>query len=79
MFVQITILGLLTGYVVLHPRLQGPKWRILRLFTFVATGLLAFAPIIHACSTFPYDQLDQQAGLRYYDFEGLLILAGVLF
>ncbi|CAI7589495.1 unnamed protein product [Penicillium glandicola] len=45
----------------------------------MATGLSAFAPIIHAASIFPYEQLDKQAGLRYYYLEGLVIIIGVLF
>lgn len=61
-----------------HPKLQSQKWRLLRLSTIVATGLSAFAPIIHAASIFPYEQLDQQAGLRYYYLEGLVIVVGVL-
>ncbi|KAJ5254262.1 hypothetical protein N7524_011442 [Penicillium chrysogenum] len=76
---MIGTLGFLTGFVVVHPRLQSQKWRLLRLSTFVATGLSAFAPIIHAASIFPYQQLDQQAGLRYYYLEGLIIVMGVLF
>ena len=67
----------MTGVVVIHPRLQSRGWKTLRLSTFVATGLSAFAPIIHAASIFPYDQLDKQAGLRYYYLEGILILTGV--
>ncbi|KAL2697693.1 hypothetical protein AAEP93_011597 [Penicillium crustosum] len=67
-------LGFLTGFVVVHPKLQSQKWRLLRLSTFVAMGLSAFAPIIHAASIFPYEQLDQQAGLRYYYIEGLVIV-----
>jgi predicted membrane channel-forming protein YqfA (hemolysin III family) len=55
------------------------RWKTLRLSTFVATGLSAFAPILHAASIFPYDQLDKQAGLRYYYLEGFLILIGVGF
>lgn len=76
---QISILSLLTGFVVVHPRLQSKEWRVFRLSTFVATGLSAFAPIIHACFLFPYEQLDQQAGVRYYYLEGLVIIIGVLF
>ncbi|KAJ6178219.1 hypothetical protein N7519_008680 [Penicillium mononematosum] len=76
---MIGTLGFLTGFVVVHPRLQSQRWRLLRLSTFVATGLSAFAPIIHAASIFPYQQLDQQAGLRYYYLEGLVIVIGVLF
>lgn len=76
---QIGSLGSLTGLVVIHPRLQSMRWKTLRLSTFVATGLSAFAPIVHAASIFPYAQLDKQAGLRYYYVEGLLILFGVVF
>ncbi|KAJ5605224.1 hypothetical protein N7510_010378 [Penicillium lagena] len=76
---MISILGLLTGIVVVHPRLQSKEWRTLRLSTFVATALSAFAPIIHASCLFPYEQLDQQAGLRYYYLEGLVLITGVFF
>ncbi|KAL7934241.1 mPR-like GPCR protein [Trichoderma chlorosporum] len=76
---MIGTLGLVTGVVVISPRLQSAKWRMLRLSTFVATGFSAFAPIIHAATIFPYDQLDKQAGLRYYYIEGVSILAGVVF
>ncbi|OPB45348.1 mPR-like GPCR protein [Trichoderma guizhouense] len=76
---MIGTLGLLTGIVVVSPRLQSPKWRNLRVFAFVGTGLSAFAPIIHAATIFPYDQLDKQAGLRYYYLEGISILTGVVF
>ncbi|UKZ56783.1 hypothetical protein TrVGV298_010624 [Trichoderma virens] len=76
---MIGTLGLLTGIVVVSPGLQSAKWRMLRLSTFVATGFSAFAPIIHAATIFPYDQLDKQAGLRYYYLEGLSILTGVMF
>lgn len=52
---------------------------MLRVCTFVATGLSAFAPIIHAATIFPYAQLDKQAGLRYYYLEGVAMLTGVFF
>lgn len=55
----------MTGFVVVHPQFQSPKWRLFRVLAFVATGLTAFAPIIHGVSIFPYQQLDQQTGLRY--------------
>ncbi|KAL6152314.1 hypothetical protein ACJQWK_04362 [Exserohilum turcicum] len=76
---MIVSLGALTATVVLNPSFQGPKWKRLRLSTFVATGFSAFAPIIHATSIFPYAQLDQQSGLRYYFLEGFSILVGVGF
>ncbi|EEY14726.1 adiponectin receptor protein [Verticillium alfalfae VaMs.102] len=73
---MIGILSLLTCIVVLHPRLQSKEHRILRLGTFVATGLSGFAPIIHAATMFPYAQLDKQAGIRYYYLEGVFLLIG---
>ncbi|KAK3373164.1 hemolysin-III related-domain-containing protein [Lasiosphaeria ovina] len=66
----------LSAFVVLNPRFQSREWRQLRVGSFVATGLSAFAPIIHAAVIFPYAQLDQQAGLRYYYLEGVLLLVG---
>ena len=42
----------------------------------MATGLPTFAPIIQATVIFPYAQPDQQAGLRYYYIEGVLVLVG---
>ena len=52
---------------------------MLRLSTFVATGLSAFVPIIHAVTIFPYAQLTQQTGLGYYLVEGLALITGVIF
>ncbi|KAF2494612.1 mPR-like GPCR protein [Lophium mytilinum] len=76
---MIGTLCFVTGFAGVNPRLQGKKWRFVRLLAFVATGFSAFAPIIHAASIFPYEQLDKQAGLRYYYLEGLLIIIGVAF
>lgn len=70
---------MVTGVLLVNPRLQSMKWRSLRLSAFIATGLSAFAPIVHAASIFPYNQLDKQAGLRYYYLEGVVILLGVAF
>ena len=52
---------------------------MLRLFTFVATGLSGLLPIIHAGSIYPYAQLNQRAGLGYYLVEGLTLIIGVVF
>ncbi|KAK3943813.1 mPR-like GPCR protein [Diplogelasinospora grovesii] len=73
---MIIVLALLNAFVVINPKLQGPEWRLLRTGSFVATGLSAFAPIIHAATIFPYHQLDKQAGLRCYYLEGVLVLLG---
>ncbi|KAK0668459.1 mPR-like GPCR protein [Cercophora samala] len=75
----IAAVSLATAVITVHPRLQTPRYRLLRTMSFVATGLSAFAPIIHAASIFPYPQLDKQAGLRYYYAEGLIVLLGVVF
>ncbi|UKZ94930.1 uncharacterized protein TrAFT101_009783 [Trichoderma asperellum] len=72
-------LGLLTGIVVVSPRFQSLKWRMLRVCTFVTTGFTAFVPILHAATIFLCAQLDKQAGLRYYYLEGVAILTGVFF
>jgi adiponectin receptor len=76
---MIVTLGTLTATTVINPSLQGPRWKILRLSTFVATGFSAFAPILHGALLFPYDQFDKQTGLRYYYLEGILLLIGVGF
>lgn len=78
-FFQIITLGTLTATMVINPSLHGPKWKTLRLSAFVATGLSAFAPIIHGALLFPYGQFDKQTGLRYYYLEGVLIMMGVWF
>ncbi|KAK3903968.1 HlyIII-domain-containing protein [Staphylotrichum tortipilum] len=75
---MIVVLSVATAFVVIHPSLQSPRHRGLRTGTFVATGLSAFAPIVHAASIFPYQQLDQQAGLRYYYLEGVILIAGAV-
>lgn len=65
--------------MVVNSRFQSHKWQTLRVCTFIATSLSAFAPIIHAATIFPYAQLDKQAGLRYYYLEGAAMLTGVFF
>ncbi|KAL2022467.1 hypothetical protein VTK56DRAFT_5296 [Thermocarpiscus australiensis] len=76
---MIAALSTLTAFVVINPRLQSPRFRLLRTCSFVATGFSALAPIIHAATIFPYHQLDKQAGLRYYYLEGVIVLVGVVF
>ncbi|KAK3341878.1 mPR-like GPCR protein [Lasiosphaeria hispida] len=72
----IGVLSLLSAFIVLNPKFQSRRWRRVRVCSFAATGFSAFAPIIHAAIIFPYRQLDQQAGLRYYYLEGVLVLIG---
>ncbi|KAG9251798.1 mPR-like GPCR protein [Emericellopsis atlantica] len=73
---MILVLGTIAGYINLSPGMQSPEWRSVRLASFVVTGFSAFAPIAHAVAIFPYGQLDQQAGLKWYYLEGVWMMAG---
>ncbi|KAF3059673.1 ADIPOR-like receptor SPBC12C2.09c [Daldinia childiae] len=64
--------------IVLAPTFQGPKWRNLRLLTFVCTGLSGLAPIIHGIVMFGFAQMMRQSGLPYYLAEGGLFLIGAI-
>ncbi|KAI8962104.1 HlyIII-domain-containing protein [Daldinia sp. FL1419] len=64
--------------IVLAPAFQGPKWRTLRLLTFVCTGLSGLAPIIHGITMFGFAQMMKQSGLPYYLAEGGLFLLGAI-
>jgi adiponectin receptor len=52
---------------------------MLRLSTFVATGLSGLLPIIHATSIYPYALWNKKAGVGYYLVEGLALIIGVVF
>ena len=75
----ISVLSCFTTITGLSHRFQSPQWRLIRIGTFVAIGLSAFPPILHAVHLFPYEQLDKQAGLTYSYTEGSVILIGVGF
>ncbi|KAI1660414.1 HlyIII-domain-containing protein [Daldinia decipiens] len=64
--------------IVLAPTFQGPKWRTLRLLTFVCTGFSGLAPIIHGIVMFGFAQMMKQSGLPYYLAEGGLFLIGAI-
>ncbi|OTA92190.1 hypothetical protein M434DRAFT_22031 [Hypoxylon sp. CO27-5] len=64
--------------IVLAPTFQGPRWRTLRLLTFVCTGLSGLAPIIHGIVMFGFEQMMRQSGLPYYLAEGGLFLLGAI-
>ncbi|KAI5863798.1 mPR-like GPCR protein [Durotheca rogersii] len=64
--------------IVLAPTFQGPRWRILRLLTFVCTGLSGLAPIAHGISMFGFSQMAKQSGLVYYLVEGALFSTGAI-
>lgn len=64
--------------VVLAPCFQGPRWRTLRLLTFVFTGLSGLIPIIHGIVMFGFMQMAKQSGLFYFLAEGGLFLIGAV-
>ncbi|KAI1210167.1 mPR-like GPCR protein [Annulohypoxylon truncatum] len=64
--------------IVLAPTFQGPRWRTLRLLTFVSTGLSGLAPIIHGICMFGFAQMMKQSGLPFYLAEGGLFLLGAV-
>lgn len=75
---QIGILGLITIFIMVNPRFQGPKFRAFRALTFVATGLSGFAPLIHGIKIFGISQMMKQSGMPYYLVEGGFLLSGAL-
>ena len=76
---MIVTLSLGTATLVLHPRLQGFKYRSLKAYAFMATALTGFAPIIHGIYLYGWDDMWVRSGMPYYFLEGLLYVAGVFF
>ncbi|KAK7948346.1 uncharacterized protein PG986_009232 [Apiospora aurea] len=75
---QVGGLGAISVIVLVHPKLQGPRWRTLRLLTFVCTGLAGIAPFVHGGIKFGFPQMALQSGLPYYMTEGVLFLMSAL-
>ncbi|KAI1082455.1 mPR-like GPCR protein [Whalleya microplaca] len=71
-------LAAISVVVVLAPAFQGPRWRTLRLLTFVCTGLSGLAPIVHGICLFGFARMMRQSGLPYYLAEGGLFLLGAV-
>ena len=61
--------------IVVNPRFQSSRWRTLRISTFVAVGLSAVLPLVHAASISPYAQLNQRTGMGYYLVEGMALMS----
>jgi adiponectin receptor len=76
---QILTLSILSSLLVLHPHLQGRKWRTFRAIVFVSTGLSGFAPVIHGSVVYGFDRAWQQTGMPYYLLEGAIFILGVTF
>lgn len=45
----------------MHPKFQGPKYRLFRALMFVATGLSGIAPLIHGLNVFGMSQMMRKA------------------
>ncbi|ENH66049.1 hypothetical protein FOC1_g10001956, partial [Fusarium oxysporum f. sp. cubense race 1] len=57
----IAALGTLAIFVTIHPKFQGPKYRLFRTLVFVATGLSGVAPLIHGINVFGMSQMVSKA------------------
>lgn len=66
-------LGGLTATILINPRSSGPEWRTFRLFSFIGTGLSAFAPIAHASLLYGVETL-WKIGVGHYFVEGAIII-----
>ncbi|KAJ5110238.1 hemolysin-III related protein [Penicillium argentinense] len=64
-----------TAVILLSPWFCDEEWRSLRLFSCIAIGLSAVAPISHAGYLWGYDYL-LGIGVPYYLLEGVLLLVG---
>ncbi|KAJ8129227.1 hypothetical protein O1611_g4406 [Lasiodiplodia mahajangana] len=71
--------GLASTVIVANPKFQTYQWRTLRISTFVAMGLSAILPMIHAASIYPYAQLHERTGIGDYLLEGLAVVVGTVF
>jgi adiponectin receptor len=76
---MITIFALLTAVLVLHPRLQGLKWRGVKTAAFVATALSGFAPIGHGLLMYGWDVMWERSGMPWWLSEGAAYGTGVFF
>ncbi|OTB00617.1 hypothetical protein M426DRAFT_324171 [Hypoxylon sp. CI-4A] len=71
-------LSAISVVIVLAPTFQGPRWRTLRLLTFVCTGLSGVVPFIHGSVMFGFAEMVKQSGLAYYLAEGALFILGAI-
>jgi adiponectin receptor len=73
---MITILALVTSILVLHPRLQGLKFRNLRTAAFVMTAFSGFAPIGHGLWIYGWKEMWERSGMPYWLLEGVVYGVG---
>ncbi|KAJ5873608.1 hemolysin-III family protein, partial [Penicillium subrubescens] len=75
---MIGIFGMLTVFMTLRPKFQGPKYRLLRALMFVATGLSGVTPLIHGLNMFDMSQMMRKA-FPYTLAKAGFLLSGTLF
>ncbi|KAF1990003.1 HlyIII-domain-containing protein [Aulographum hederae CBS 113979] len=76
---MIVSLSLGTSVLVLHPRLQGLKYRSIRTIAFVMTGLSGFAPVGHGLIKYGWEEMWVRSGMPYWFLEGAFYGVGALF
>lgn len=76
---MITTLAAITSTLVLHPKLQGLRYRTLRTWAFIITALSGFAPITHGLYLYGWSQMWIRSGMPYYLLEGLIYGLGAFF
>ncbi|PQE17312.1 hemolysin-III channel Izh2 protein [Rutstroemia sp. NJR-2017a BVV2] len=77
---MILALAGLSVVVLLHPRFQGPRWRIFRVGLFVGTACSGFAPIVNAIVVFGWREVVRGTGMPWYLGEGgLLVVAATVY
>ncbi|KAJ6117805.1 hemolysin-III family protein [Penicillium sp. IBT 18751x] len=75
---MIGIFGMLTIFTTMHPKFQGPEFRLFRALMFVATGLSGVAPLIHGFNLFGMSQMMRKA-LPYTLEKAGFLLSGTSF
>jgi len=76
---MIITLSLISSVLVLHPRLQGLKYRSLRTTAFIATSLSGFAPVGHGLWLYGWDEMRIRSGMLYWFVEGVVYGVGAFF
>ncbi|KIW95450.1 uncharacterized protein Z519_04034 [Cladophialophora bantiana CBS 173.52] len=76
---MIISLSLITAILVLHPKLQGLKYRSHRTWAFISTGLSGFAPIIHGLYLYGWSEMWVRSGMPYWFLEGIVYGIGAFF
>jgi adiponectin receptor len=69
---------MMTIFMTMHPKFQGPKYRLFRALMFVMTGLSGVAPLIHGLNVFGMSQMMRKA-FPYTLAKAGCLLSGTLF